>query len=59
MHKEINHRIRKHFNEGIYNVARYKEVKMRQQIKQNANKSKGGIISCPCLMYCYDNRKRR
>ncbi len=29
MHKEINHRIRKHFNEGIYNVARYKEAKMR------------------------------
>ena len=29
MQKEINHRIRKHFNEGIYNVARYKEAKMR------------------------------
>lgn len=29
MHKEINHRIRKHFNEGIYNVDRYKEAKMR------------------------------
>lgn len=29
MHKEINHRIRKHFNEEIYNVARYKETKMR------------------------------
>ena len=26
MHKEINHRIRKHFNEGIYNVARYTEI---------------------------------
>ena len=29
MHKEVNHKIRKHFNEGIYNVARYKEAKMR------------------------------
>lgn len=26
MHKEVNHRIRKHFNEGIYNVARYTEI---------------------------------
>ena len=26
MHKEINHRIRRHFNEGIYNVARYTEI---------------------------------
>lgn len=26
MQKEINHRIRKHFNEGIYNVARYTEI---------------------------------
>ena len=26
MHKEINHKIRKHFNEGIYNVARYTEI---------------------------------
>ena len=26
MHKEINHRIRKHFKEGIYNVARYTEI---------------------------------
>lgn len=26
MQKEVNHRIRKHFNEGIYNVARYTEI---------------------------------
>lgn len=26
MHKEVNHKIRKHFNEGIYNVARYTEI---------------------------------
>ena len=26
MQKDINHRIRKHFNEGIYNVARYTEI---------------------------------
>ena len=26
MHKEVNHQIRKHFNEGIYNVARYTEI---------------------------------
>lgn len=26
MHKEVNHRIRKHFNEGIYNIARYTEI---------------------------------
>lgn len=26
MHKEVNHRIRKRFNEGIYNVARYTEI---------------------------------
>lgn len=26
MHKEVNHRIRKHFNEWIYNIARYTEI---------------------------------
>lgn len=26
MHKEVNHRIRKYFNEGIYNIARYTEI---------------------------------
>ena len=26
MHKEVNHQIRKRFNEGIYNVARYTEI---------------------------------
>ena len=26
MHKEVNHRIRKHFNECIYNIARYTEI---------------------------------
>ena len=26
MHKEMNHRIRKHFNDGIYNIARYTEI---------------------------------
>ena len=26
MHKEVIHKIRKHFNEGIYNVARYTEI---------------------------------
>ena len=26
MHKEVHHKIRKHFNEGIYNVARYTEI---------------------------------
>lgn len=26
MHKEMNHRIRKHFNEWIYNIARYTEI---------------------------------
>ena len=26
MDRETNHRIRKHFNDGIYNVARYTEI---------------------------------
>ena len=26
MHKEVNHQIRKRFNKGIYNVARYTEI---------------------------------
>ena len=26
MHREVNHRIRKHFNEFIYNIARYTEI---------------------------------
>ena len=26
MHREVNHRIRKHFNECIYNIARYTEI---------------------------------
>lgn len=26
MNKEVNHRIRKHVNEGIYHIARYMEI---------------------------------
>ena len=26
MHREVNHQIRKHFNECIYNIARYTEI---------------------------------
>lgn len=26
MHKQVNHKIRKHFNEAIYHVARYTEI---------------------------------
>ena len=26
MHRQVNHKIRKHFNEAIYHVARYTEI---------------------------------